>query len=69
MSDWSNEEFLDYVKWHSRTERAAFCGAHIKRLFALAGRSAPADVTDRHFLSVRSDVADQLIAEAKARLS
>ena len=61
----NDDDLLGYFEIHSRTELALFHRGHVTRLFELAGRDVPADLPK--WLSVRYDVADPLVKEARAK--
>jgi hypothetical protein len=66
-----DESFLGYCEIHSRTERALFSGAQIRRLLELADHKMhidPLDLHDGMWLTMRSYLADPLIDRARERL-
>jgi hypothetical protein len=65
--NWSDDEFLGYFELHARTELALFCRAHVVRLLKMAGHEPSSRLGE--WISVHSEVADPLIAEARARLA
>lgn len=67
MAEWSDEEFLGYFELHSRTDLALFHRGHVERLLKMAGQPIPAGLGE--WTSVRHDVADPLIAQARAVLA
>jgi len=65
-SEWTDEEFLQYVETHSQTPRALFSDEHVRRLCRLAGREAP---QFSGFLAVHYETAKPLIDAARTRLT
>jgi hypothetical protein len=68
----TDEEFLGYVEYHCRTERALFEGAHVKRLLELAGEFREANSRSVHpneFVVMRPEFADPLIKKARERMA
>lgn len=65
--EWDDEFFLGYFSLHAATELALFSRGHVERLLRLAGREPPERLGA--FVSVHSEVADPLIAEARRRLA
>lgn len=66
MSEWTDEEFLGYFELHSRTERALFHRGHVERLLKMAGRPVPERLGE--WMAVHDEVADPLIAQARANV-
>jgi hypothetical protein len=65
--EWDDEFFLGYFSLHAETELALFHRKHVERLLKLAGKDVPPRM--REWLSVHSETADPLIAEARKRLA
>lgn len=75
---WDDNELLDYVDAHSRTERALFSRAHVRRLFVLCGLPWPRgqlangvwlDVApSAEFVAIPYEDAAELLKIARARL-
>lgn len=61
--DMSDDEFLEYVWFHSRTPMALFFVDDANRLLSLAGRQYR--VTQHEFVSIKQNEADVLIRHAK----
>jgi hypothetical protein len=66
MAEWSDEEFLGYFELHSRTPLALFHRGHVERLLRMAGQAIPGL---GEWTSVHEDVADPLIAQARANIA
>jgi hypothetical protein len=64
----TDEDLLGYFEIHSRTERALFCKEDVKRLLELSGRSTQNTEHWPSFMSVRANIADPLIAQARRRM-
>jgi len=70
LDDDSDSNFLDYVRAHSRTDRALFSDRHVARLLQLAGDDrAPIYAARSGFTSIDEWTAKPLIDAARARLS
>jgi len=72
--EWSNEDFLDYVQEHSKTERALFSYNHVRRLILLAGLPNNAwfnsiAATPDKFISIDASSAASLISHAVKRMA
>lgn len=65
--EWSDDEFLGYFELHAPTPLALFARGHVVRLLKMAGVKPNPNLGE--WTSVHSDVADPLIAEARARLA
>jgi len=63
--DWTDEDFLNYVRHHSRTERSLFHRTHVARLFRLADRPVPEGLQE--FVRIDSETADGLLSIVKTR--
>ena len=61
----NDDDLLGYFEIHARTERALFHRGHVVRLLELAGHEVPEDIPE--WISVRIDVAEPLVKEARAR--
>ena len=62
----ADEDFLTYMKYHSRTERALFSKDQLERLFRLAGRPCP--LLQDAWVSAPYYAIQPLLEEAQARI-
>jgi hypothetical protein len=67
MKEWSDDEFLGYFELHCRTPLALFHRGHVERLLRMAGHAVPGRLGE--WTSVHNDVADPLIAQARANIA
>ena len=65
----NDEEFLDYIYWHSQTERALFSAEQCRRLFELAERSFPEpNMPDTAWRSMEFHDIKHLVAAGRERV-
>lgn len=65
--DWTDEEFLDYVDLHSRTDLHLFSKEHARRLAKLSGAHVYEPLPE--FVHINQWNATKLIAAAKERIA
>lgn len=65
----NDREFLGYVEFHCRTERALFSGIHIVRLYELANKKHQCPVTKEEWYGMHDDIAGPLVISARALMA
>jgi hypothetical protein len=70
-ADWYDEDFIDYCRWHSRTDRALFHRDHVKRMAKLAGDEvlAARAGTFPEWVAVHEEAMMPLVEKARAKLA
>lgn len=67
----TDDEFLDYMYWHSKTERHLFHRDHVRRLLMLSGHENPDEILAHQgeFLGVGEELALPLVEKARGLLA
>jgi len=66
-STWSDQDFLEYIDIHSRTELALVANKDVRRLLKLAGREMPCHLEQVGWISCKHyDIAEILSDARKA---